>query len=69
MQISILTFIVFCLDNGEHYKQLLIKCKTQDFAKIQHCIQENHSYEVPEIIQIPISNGLPEYFQWIENVT
>lgn len=55
--------------NIDDEQQLLIKCKTQDFAKIQRCIQENHSYEIPEIVQIPISAGLPEYFQWIENVT
>ena len=24
-----------------------------------------HSYETPEIIFIPISNGLPEYLRWV----
>jgi periplasmic divalent cation tolerance protein len=51
--------------NIDDEQQLLIKCKTQDFAKIQGCIKENHSYETPEIIQIPITDGSPEYFQWI----
>jgi periplasmic divalent cation tolerance protein len=51
--------------NIDDEQQLLIKCKTQDFAKIQGCIKEYHSYETPEIIQIPIMNGSPEYFQWI----
>jgi periplasmic divalent cation tolerance protein len=55
--------------NIDDEQQLIIKCKTQDFDKIQHCIQENHSYEIPEIIQIPISAGLPAYFRWIEEVT
>ncbi len=55
--------------NIDDEQQLLIKCNTQDFAKIQQCIQENHSYEIPEIIQILISDGLPEYFQWIDDVT
>jgi periplasmic divalent cation tolerance protein len=55
--------------NIDDEQQLIIKCKTQDFDKIQHCIQENHSYEIPEIIQIPISAGFPEYFRWIEEVT
>jgi periplasmic divalent cation tolerance protein len=51
--------------NIDDEQLLLIKCKTQDFARIQQCIKENHSYEIPEIIQIPITDGSPEYFQWI----
>jgi periplasmic divalent cation tolerance protein len=48
---------------------LLIKCKQVDFAAIQECIKSNHSYEIPEIIQLPITAGLPDYLQWISNVT
>jgi periplasmic divalent cation tolerance protein len=55
--------------NIDDEQQLIIKCKTHDFEKIQLCIQENHSYEIPEIIQIPISDGLPAYLQWIDQVT
>ncbi len=53
--------------NVDDEQQLLIKCKTQDFVKIQHCIKENHSYETPEIIQIPITDGSSEYFKWIND--
>jgi len=45
---------------------LLIKSKTSMFEKIKAFIQENHSYDVPEIIQIPITDGLPEYLKWID---
>jgi periplasmic divalent cation tolerance protein len=55
--------------NVDDEQLLLIKCKQADFDEIQHCITSNHSYEVPEIIQIPITAGLPEYFQWISEVT
>jgi periplasmic divalent cation tolerance protein len=55
--------------NIDDEQQLLIKCQTKDFAKIQDCIKENHSYETPEIIQIPIADGSPEYFQWINDAT
>jgi periplasmic divalent cation tolerance protein len=58
-----------CNINIDDEQQLIIKCKTQDFQKIQDCIKENHSYEIPEIIQIPISASLPEYLRWIEEVT
>lgn len=48
---------------------LLIKSKSEDYAEIEKCIKENHSYEIPEIIQVPIENGLPAYFGWINDVT
>ena len=48
---------------------LFIKSKTALFDEIKILIKENHSYEVPEIVQIPITNGLPEYLQWIDDCT
>jgi periplasmic divalent cation tolerance protein len=48
---------------------LVIKCKQADFADIQECIKINHSYEIPEIIQVPITAGLPDYLGWIDDVT
>jgi len=48
---------------------LLIKTKTGLFEQISTFINELHAYEVPEIIQIPITDGLPEYLNWVdENV-
>lgn len=55
--------------NVDDEQLLLIKCKQADFADIQQCIKANHSYEVPEIIQLPIAAGLPDYLQWISEVT
>jgi periplasmic divalent cation tolerance protein len=46
---------------------LLMKSKPELFDKIVATIKENHTYEVPEIIQIPITNGLPEYLNWIDD--
>jgi len=48
---------------------LLIKSKTAFFDKIALTIKGTHPYEVPEIIQIPITNGLPEYLRWIDDCT
>ena len=48
---------------------LFIKTKTGLFEKVEKAIKENHSYEVPEIVAVPINNGSKEYFEWIENVT
>ena len=48
---------------------LFIKSKTALFDKITAAIKETHPYEVPEIIQIPITEGLPEYLRWIDGCT
>jgi periplasmic divalent cation tolerance protein len=48
---------------------LFIKSKTVLFNEITAMIKENHTYEVPEIIQIPITDGLPDYLKWIEDCT
>ena len=55
--------------NVETEELLLIKCKCADYAEIEECIQENHPYETPEIVQLPISGGSPAYLEWISQVT
>jgi len=48
---------------------LLIKTKTEHFKKVSARILELHEYELPEIIQIPITDGLPDYLRWIDDCT
>lgn len=48
---------------------LLIKTKRSHFAAVQQCILDNHSYETPEVIEVPITDGLPSYLNWIDEVT
>jgi periplasmic divalent cation tolerance protein len=55
--------------NVDDEQLLLIKCKEADFADLQECIKANHRYEVPEIVLVPITAGLPEYLAWIRSVT
>jgi len=45
---------------------LLIKTKATMFERVAAEIKENHPYEVPEIIQLPIADGLPDYLRWID---
>ena len=45
---------------------LLIKTKKSMFPEIESFIKSNHSYDVPEIIQVPIENGFRDYLDWIE---
>lgn len=55
--------------NTDDEQMLLIKCKFADYVDIEKCIKENHTYEIPEIIQLPITAGLPAYLNWIEEIT
>lgn len=48
---------------------LIAKSKQSLFSAIMDRVQSLHSYKVPEIISFPISEGLPEYLNWIEEVT
>ena len=49
---------------------LLIESKPAIFDDIKALIKKEHTYEIPEIVQIHIPDGLPEYLKWIdENVS
>jgi len=50
---------------NENETMILLKTKTLLFDKLEAVIRENHTYEVPEIIELPITDGLPEYLRWI----
>jgi len=36
-------------------------------SAFQEKLQSLHPYEVPEIIFVPISSGLPEYLRWVSD--
>jgi len=48
---------------------LFVKSKTALFDEIKAAIREVHAYEVPEIIQVPVTDGLLEYLKWIDAST
>ena len=50
----------------ENEFMLEIKTTSDNFEKIRNFILKNHSYEVPEIIVIPILYGSGEYLDWIQ---
>ncbi|MBD2741011.1 divalent-cation tolerance protein CutA [Coleofasciculus sp. FACHB-1120] len=51
--------------NSEEEWQLTIKTDLAQFSALEAKIRELHSYEVPEIIALPILAGFPPYLQWI----
>jgi len=48
---------------------IFIKTLAQHYADVEETIKTMHSDELPEIIAVPISNGLPAYLQWISDET
>ena len=48
---------------------VLIKTLAQHYARLEQLIRSAHPYELPEIIAVPISSGLPAYLKWIAEET
>ncbi|GLI36402.1 divalent-cation tolerance protein CutA [Desulforhabdus amnigena] len=48
---------------------LVMKTRSSLFTALQNRILELHSYEVPEIIAVPLTQGLPDYLHWVEENT
>ena len=48
---------------------LLIKTAAHLYAEVEAAILESHSYELPEIIQLPVMQGLDRYLEWIDGNT
>lgn len=48
---------------------LFIKARKAQYQALEDFIRQHHSYEIPEIVQLPISAGLSGYLRWIDEVT
>lgn len=44
---------------------LLIKSTAALYPALQAAIAQRHPYDVPEIIALPITRGLPAYLNWV----
>jgi periplasmic divalent cation tolerance protein len=45
---------------------LLIKTTRGRFGQLQERVKELHSYEVPEIVGVPIQDAFGKYLEWID---
>ena len=48
---------------------MIIKTKKELFSKINHAIQKLHSYNVPEVVAMPIIEADETYLKWISHET
>ncbi|MBT5470763.1 MAG: divalent-cation tolerance protein CutA [Nitrospina sp.] len=46
---------------------LIAKTRQQKYGALENWVKQNHSYDVPEIISLPIQKGLPEYLNAIDD--
>lgn len=52
-----------------HEVKVVLKTSSKHFEAIQSYIQIHCSYEIPEIVQVNISQGNPSYLAWITENT
>ncbi len=46
---------------------LLIKTTAARYGALEAVIRRRHPYELPEIVAVPLAQGLPEYLHWVVN--
>ena len=47
---------------------LMIKSRSADYTDVEATISALHPYELPEIIAVPLNNGLAEYLEWVRSI-
>lgn len=55
--------------SSERETLLLAKTKDELFERLKKRVLELHSYEVPEIVALPILAGYEKYLGWLERET
>ena len=48
---------------------LLIKTAKQRYPELERAITAHHPYELPEIVAVPVAQGLQGYLHWVEQCT
>jgi len=48
---------------------LIVKTQKQRFNELEEKVKNLHSYSVPEIIGLPITEGSSSYLNWLEEMT
>ncbi|MES9847768.1 MAG: divalent-cation tolerance protein CutA [Candidatus Thiodiazotropha sp.] len=48
---------------------LLIKTTKQQYNNVEARLRAQHPYELPEIIAVPVEQGLDDYIDWVERCT
>ena len=46
-----------------------VKTRGELFDEVAAVIRSRHPYELPEILAVPVNDGLPDYLAWIDAET
>lgn len=55
------------IDSAEEFL-MIMKSRVDLFAALEQRVRALHSYEVPEILAVPIVEGSSGYFDWMNSV-
>ena len=53
--------------NSARESLLLVKTKASLLPEISSLVKQIHSYEVPEIIALPVIGGSEDYLKWLDS--
>ncbi|MEW6532547.1 MAG: divalent-cation tolerance protein CutA [Thermodesulfobacteriota bacterium] len=53
----------------ETERLMVMKTRTDLFPRVQDAVKKLHPYQLPEIIALPLVQGLPAYLAWIDDYT
>ncbi|WP_338405556.1 divalent-cation tolerance protein CutA [Vibrio hannami] len=53
----------------DHEQILILKTQKALYSKIESLICDLHNYDVPQIVQVPFTDGFNPYLSWIEQST
>jgi periplasmic divalent cation tolerance protein len=48
---------------------LIIKSRRERFEELRQVLEAAHSYELPEVLALPVVDGSPNYLTWVEEET
>ncbi len=52
--------------NEDEERLLMIKTSRRLFDKVRAAIESTHSYDLPEVIAVPVTEGSAGYLSWLE---
>ncbi|CAF1103851.1 unnamed protein product [Rotaria sordida] len=47
---------------------LMIKTRKENVPQLIEFVKNNHPYDVPELIELTINSGNPDYLKWIDGI-
>ncbi|WP_089138231.1 divalent-cation tolerance protein CutA [Vibrio rumoiensis] len=52
--------------NNDQESLLIIKILHRHYKEVERMILAHHTYQVPQVVMLPIETGYHEYLQWIQ---